>query len=326
MWLSRFLRQTARLLLLLAALSCVAVAQLPGDPVPSGNPPDTGSVLIYNYYSSSIPFTDEDTVIELTNNHKSTGSFVHLFFIDGNSCAVADLYICLAPRDTFIFRVSDYDPFIKGYLVAIATDSIIGLPINFNFLSGNEDVKLASGHRADFDAVAIQAIASNPAPGTSEDISSTLNFDGINYDKVPRVLELEPVYSVADGNSTRLIVNRLGRNLLIPGFPLGFVQGIFTNLDTGTQSPFTGGDPGCQLNQILADYVPFAMTPVFSVALPAKQEGNLKIWATADLGISGAAINFNAAKKGKKFNSGDNLRAVTMTTASILIPVFPPAC
>lgn len=321
--LSRVTRQTAQLLLLLAALSCVAVAQLPGDPAPNGKLPETGSVLIYNYYSSGPSPTDEDTVIELTNNHESAGSFVRLLFFGGNTCSAADYIACLAPGDTLIFRVSDVDPQIKGYIVAIAIDSD-GLPINFNFLSGHEDIKLASGHKADFAAVAIRAIASAPAP-LPDIFFTTLNFDGINYDKVPRVLELEPVYSVADSNSTLLIVNLLDGDYRFGGITLGPVEGIFTNLDTGNQSTFTDS-ASCQLNRILSDTFP-AITPVFSAALPAKRKGNLKIWATADLGISGAAINFNpAAKQGKKYNSGDNLRAVTLTTASLVVPVFPATC
>jgi hypothetical protein len=324
MWMGCFTRQTVRLLLLLVALSCVALAQLPGDPAPNGTP-HTGSVLVYNYYSSTIPATDEDTVFELTNNHKSDANFVHLFFVEGNFCSPADIYFCVAPRDTVIFRASDLVPMEKGYLIAIATGDE-GVPINFNFLSGNEEIKLASGHKADFAAVAIPAIASNPAPTPPFPVEATMNFDGIHYDKVPRVLELERVYSVADGNSTLLIVNRLNRSLALGGFTLGVVEGILTNLDTGTEYAFSDAGPGCQLKQILSDTFPAIMTPVFSVALPAKQEGNLKIWATADLGVSGAAINFNTARKGKKLNSGDNLRAVTVTTASIVVPVFVPAC
>lgn len=333
LWLICFAQQTAQLLFLLAALSCVALAQLPGDPAPTGKPPDTGSVLIYNYYSSSIPSTDEDTVIELTNNHKSVGSFVHLFFIEvddftGSSCTMEDTVICLVRRDTVTFRISEFVAGVKGYIVVVATDSN-GLPINFNFLSGHEEIKLASGHKADFDAVAIRAIASTPAPAPGPspycnfNCLTTLNFDGIHYGKVPRVLELEPVYSVVDSNSTLLIVNSLNGESLLSGMSaLSPVQGIFTNLDTGNQYPFTGSALSCQLNQILSNAFP-SITPVFSAALPAKQEGNLKIWATADLGIFGAVINFNAAKKGKKFNSGDNLRAVTLTTASLMIFVFP---
>jgi hypothetical protein len=321
--LSRLARQTARLLVLLAALSCVALAQLPGDPAPAGKPPRKGSALVYNYYSSNFPATTEDTIIKLTNHHETASAYVHLFFIDGGNCSPADLFYCLAPEETISFNTSVIDPNIRGYIVAFSTD-INGLPNNFNFLSGRAKVKLASGHQADIDALAIEALASAPAPPPDISGLTTVSFDGIHYDRVPRVLELDPVYSVADGVSTILAVNRLGGNLAISVPSIGAFQGVLTNNDTGNQYNFSGS-AFCRINQTLSDAFPL-ISPVFSLALPAEQEGNLKIWAVADNAISGAALIRNPDKKAKKFNSGDNLRAVTVTTASFVVPVFPPTC
>jgi hypothetical protein len=105
---------------------------------------------------------------------------------------------------------------------------------------------------------------------------------------------------------------------------IGAFQGVLTNNDTGNQYNFSGS-AFCRINQTLSDAFPLT-SPVFSVALPSKNDGALKIWANADNAISGAALNRNPGKKAKKLNSGDNLRAVTVTTASFVVPVFPPSC
>jgi hypothetical protein len=199
------------------------------------------------------------------------------------------------------------------------------VPNNFNFLSGSAAVHLASGHQAEFDALAIEAIAAIPA--TPEFINgdvARVRFDGIHYARVPRVLELDPVYSIGDGAETILVVNSLSGSLFTGVTAIGAFRGVLTNHKTGGQFNFTGS-AGCQLNQLLSDAFPLT-SPVFSAALPAKDEGNLKLWANADQGICGVVLNRNPKKKGKKYNSGENLRAVTVTSSSLIVPVFPPAC
>ncbi|MEP7274258.1 MAG: hypothetical protein ABI882_22375, partial [Acidobacteriota bacterium] len=308
-----------------ATVTITAFGPPPGDPAPGGKPPDNGSVLLYNYYTSGASPSSHNTGFALTNNHKSTGVFVHLFFVDGSSCVPADTFVCLAPKQTINFLASDLVPGETGYLWAIATDSN-GVPSNHNFLSGRAEVTTATGIQAKLDAVAIAAIAAVPATADCTfGCIATLNFDGVHYGKVPRVLELDPVYSAADGNSTLLVVNNLSGNLYTGTPAIGALQGILTNKDTGTPYNFTNGAANCQFKSFLSDAFPL-ISPVFSAALPSKQEGNLKLWASTNIGLSGAVLRYNPKKKGKKFNSGDNLRAVTLTTAGLVIPVFPPAC
>ncbi len=320
---SSIVRAAICLTAVLAALTGTALAQPPGDPAPTGKPPTKGSVLVYNYYTSALPFSSEDTTLELTNNHPTVATIVHLYFIDGSSCAVADLFVCLVPGETFSFLASDWDPWNRGYLAAFSIDGN-GVPNNFNFLSGSAAVKLASGHHAEFDALAIEAIAAIPATadvffGTE----ATVRFDGIHYARVPRVLELDPVYNPGDGAETILVVNSLSGRLATGVTAIGAFQGILTNPKTGSQFSFTGS-AGCQLNRLLSDAFPLT-SPVFSAALSGK-DGNLKLWANANQGICGVVLNRNAKKKGKKFNIGDNLRAVTVTSSSLIVPVFQPVC
>ena len=49
-----------------------------------------GSLLVYNYFSSSACCAlQENSRINITNTHTTLGVAVHLFFIDGSTCSVA---------------------------------------------------------------------------------------------------------------------------------------------------------------------------------------------------------------------------------------------
>jgi hypothetical protein len=55
----------------------------------------------------------------------------------------------------------------------------------------------------------------------------------------------------------------------------------------------------------------------------------MKLWGAADIGIFGAAINFNpnAETSAGAFSQGHNLHKLRLTTAAtVTIPVFPPSC
>jgi hypothetical protein len=56
--------------------------------------------------------------------------------------------ICLTANQTTTFLASEQDPGTTGYHLAIAVDGVNGCPINFNFLIGDEYIKLESGHFA----------------------------------------------------------------------------------------------------------------------------------------------------------------------------------
>jgi hypothetical protein len=59
------------------------------------------------------------------------------------------------------------------------------------------------------------------------------------------------------------------------------------------------------------------------------RSGWLKVFSLSDIGILGAAINFNAdhGSTSNAFNGGHNLHHLTLSAAaSYTIPVFPPSC
>ncbi|HKE04180.1 MAG TPA: hypothetical protein VKE91_08975, partial [Blastocatellia bacterium] len=287
----------------------------------------TGSVLIYNIYTSSATSPGaQDTRVSVTNVEQSRPAIVHLFFIDGSSCTAADSYICLTPSQTATFLASDLDPGTTGYILAVAVDSK-GCPVNFNHLIGDEYVKFDSGRLANLGAEAVTAIAGG-LPFCDENSSSTLlSFDGVSYSQLPRVLALDNILSKGDGNNMLLILNRIGGDLGSNAATLTPLFGVFYN-DTETGVSFTFNPGVCQFRSSVTNNFP-RITPRFETFVPAGRSGWLKLYSTSDQAILGAALNFNpkTASAAGAFNQGHNLRKLTLTnTASYQIPIFPPNC
>lgn len=290
-----------------------------------GNPATAGSVLVYNVYTSSTDPAKQNTRINVTNSHPRLPVFVHLFFV-AEGCSVADSYVCLTANQTTSFLASDLDPGTTGYLVAVAVDSR-GCPINFNYLLGDEYVKFASGHAANLRAEAFAALAGGLPACDGNSVTAQLNFDGASYDRLPAVLALSNVGSRTDGNDTLLIVNRIGGNLGIGASTLGSLFGIFyDDAENALSFSLTGG---CQFRSSLSNNFP-RTTPRFETYIPAGRTGWLKVFnQTGAIGMTGAAINFNAnsASSAGAFSQGHNLHALTLSAASnYVIPVFPPSC
>src|SRR5262249_11485626 len=98
-----------------------------------------GSLLVFNTYTSSASApAQENTRINITNTHPTDFAFVHLFFVEGTSCGVADTFICFTPNQTASFTTADADPGTRGYIVALAVDFRDGTPAFFHLLIGDE--------------------------------------------------------------------------------------------------------------------------------------------------------------------------------------------
>ena len=327
---SRKLTQALLGLAALVMLSASALAADPGLPFPATsdiNDQKAGSVLIYTVYSSNAANPNaENTKINITNTSSTSSAFVHLFLLDGSNCAAADFFVCLTPNQTTSFLTSDIDPGVSGYIIAVAASSVTGCPINFNFLIGDEFVKFATGHSANLGAEAISAVAAVPAVCDAFSVSADLLFNGVAYNRVPRVLALDSIASPVDGNSTLLIVDRVSGNLLEgTGNNIGTLFGILYD-DVETAFSFTIPFSGCQLKRVLTDTFP-RTAPRFSVVIPQGQTGWAKIWATAEVGIVGSMITYNpaAGTSASAFNGGHNLHKLTLVaTETLTIPIFAP--
>ena len=319
----------------------------PGRVYPTETAPSdqrAGSVLIYPAYSSSaVNSSAENTRVSLTNIHPTASVSVHLFFVDGATCSVADSYLCLTPNQTSSFLISDVDPGTAGYIVAVTVDSTTGCPIVFNHLIGDEYVKFASGHAANLGAEAFAANPNSSSVCTPDSSTATLFFStftgvftgGLNLNALPRVLAVDNLASSVDGNSTMLIVNRIAGNLATGASRLGAVFGLAFD-DTETALSFSFSSNACQVRQILSDSFP-RTAPRLSTLIPAGRSGWMKFWSNGtgasgdntSPGILGAAINFNAtaAANSNAFNQGHNLHVLrTTTSATLILPVFPPSC
>lgn len=307
--------------------AAAALAADPGSPYPASSQisdQKAGSVLIFNVYSSSASNPAlEDSRISITNATAARSANVHLFFVDGASCGVADSIMCLTPNQTATFRASDFDPGTMGYIVAIAVDSN-GWPAIHNFLVGDEYVKFATGHSANLGA---EAIAAREVPTYDETASTaTLSFNDVQYNRLPLVVAASSLPSRVDGNDTLVVINRVSGNLSVGADSLGALFGIMYN-DAENAYSFQLNTSQCQLKFSLSNNVPRTV-PRFTNVIPAGRTGWVKMWSFAGAPLLGASINFNpsAANAAGAFNQGHNFHKLTFTTSSVSIPIFPPNC
>lgn len=330
-----------------AALAADPGLDLPNDPalraVSETSDQKKGSILIYNFYSSSAQGgVANNTRINLTNTNMSRGIFVHLFFVDGSTCAVADSSICLTPNQTASFLASDIDPGTVGYMMGVATDDT-GTPIGFDYLIGDEYIKLDTGHAANLGAEAISVSAAqqtvSPVSGSNGSLVR-LDFDGISYNRLPRTLAIDNIPARGDGNDTMLVVNRIGGNYTIGVNRLGTLFGMMFD---DAESPFSWSisSSTCQLRGSLSNTFP-RTAPRFETIIPPGRSGWTKMWGatTSDNSIYGGGAaelpsifgavlnrNGNSATASNAFNGGHNLHKVTLNPyTSIAVPVFPPNC
>ena len=221
----------------------------PGDPIGAVTGPlsaqKPGSVLIYNLYSSGFNPQTSDSRITITNISPSRSAYVRFFFIDGSNCSVADMTITLTQSQTTSFLASDFDPGVTGYLIAVATDSN-GCPVVQNDLVGESLVRLESGYRATLPALGVAALGLSGASCNPNETTTTLAFDGLSYNALPRALAVSGLSSIASGYSSLLVVNRIGGNLGTRAERLGSLFGLLYDDQEVSQS-FTLTGNVCQL-------------------------------------------------------------------------------
>jgi hypothetical protein len=306
-----------------APSSCVRITTSfagPGFPQIFASPPSQqrpGSLLIYNLYTSGTSSASQDTRIALTNTNSVNPVSVHLFLVDGSNCSVADLYLTLTQNQTVSLMASDLDPGITGYIIAVATDSD-GCPEIHNDLIGETFVKFESGHRANLPALGVAGLLPGNPPCTPNSVTATLAFDGVQYNELPRTLAISNLPPPATGNSTMLIVNRIGGDMAVGAQTLGNIAGLLFD-DTETSQSFVLAGGTCQLRGILGNNFP-RTAPRYTTVIPAGRSGWMKFWTNDNQAITGAVINETSIG----FSSGHNLHYLTTTnTASLTIPVFP---
>jgi hypothetical protein len=326
---SKRISQVVLALFALLTLSMSALAADPGTVMPPTaevSDQKAGSILFYNIYTSSASGSNaQNARLNITNTSSTSAAAVHLFFV-ASGCAVADSFICLTPNQTASFLASDIDPGITGYLVAIATN-VLGCPVVFNHLIGDEYVKFSSGHTANLGA---EAFAANSLAGltcNSGSSEATLLFDGTQYNRTPRTLAASSIASNLDGNSTLLIINRVGGSLISGANTTGVLFGIlYDDAEAGVSFQLGGN---CQVSGLLSNTFP-RVTGTFNGVIGQGRTGWMRIWSSqGERGLLGSILtyNANAGSQPGAFTGGRNLHKLTlMTTDGYLIPVFPPQC
>jgi hypothetical protein len=288
------------------ALTANAIAADPGLDYPSPSEAagqKAGSVLIYNIYTSgSNSPSAQNTRINITNTNSDYPITVHLYFVDGQSCSVADSLMCLTQNQTVSFLASDM--------------------ANFNFLVGSEYVKFASGHRANLSAEAVSALSNTPTTCNNASSVTALRFDGVKYNRLSHVVALNNIPSRADGNDTMLILNRIGGSLAVGAASIGPFSGLLFD-DAENAFSFTSSAPNCQFRSSITNSFP-RTAPRFESTTAAGRSS----WITLrpgqpDIALVGAQITFNpnAASSSNAFNGGHNLHKVTLTPSVVSVEV-----
>ena len=299
-----------------------------------------GSLLVYNVYTSDAANLNKvNSRISITNTNRTARVTVHLFFIDGASCSVADAFLCLTANQTISYLASDIDPGITGFIIAVTVNSNTGTPINFNHLIGDAYVCLPSGHIGRLAAESVAAVFDEDGDGDGSAGSATLWFDGSgrhnSYNPLPRTLAIDNLASRATGSTQYLIVNRIGGDLSGSSAPVGTLFGLLFD-DTEHSYSFGFSVPNCQLAGELNNGFP-RTTPRIETVIPAGRSGWMRFndFATNG-GILGAVFELNSAHHyaPDAFYGGHNLHKLSFNLSNagtnnaprLTIPIFPPAC
>ncbi len=303
-----------------------------------------GSVLFFNYYTSNALSSVINTRISITNANPTQDIAAHIFFIDTDTCNVADAFICLTRNQTTTFVASDLDPNVTGYLVVVAVDQY-GRPTSFNYLAGDEMVVTPTAHR-----FSIQAVAASrrdgpySSPLNSDGTTSTLFFNGSQYDFLPYSMMLDSFPSQVSGvgaplADTRLYVYTPLNNLALGG--TDFRGTIFFLVHDDMENSYSGQLPlVCYLTSDKQRITSVRTTPNLNTIVPAGRTGWTKFYAFGSqtivcnpnggtIQLANAPLLGATATKIGSYSGGYNLRYATTFNApgySITIPVIPPSC
>jgi hypothetical protein len=296
-------------------LSAVAAALRQSDQKP-------GSVLFYHRYLSTIGNPNgNNTTISLTNTSPTDSTKVRLFFIAGVDCKPLEQAVCLAPQQTTTFLMSDYDPGITGYCVAVACDAL-GQPTQFNWLIGNAQLRQTSLLNGQFYDSTLSAIAVAKRAGgvvTAVNNVSEMAFDDTMYDRLPAQLAADNLPSqgttASNGNATLLSLYRPVANLAggATSTSVSFTLNNSTGQSTAVTQPI-----GCY-NDLRLSTMRF--NPALATILSVGKTGWLRISAADNGPLFGAQFNSG------QYASGASMRAITYAADyRIRIPLKAPGC
>jgi hypothetical protein len=288
----------------LTLFSSVALAQYPNDMKP-------GSVLFFNKYTSNPGNPQQgDTQINITNTNQNSDVAIHLFLVDGSTCSVADSFVLLTANQTTSFLMSDFDPGIQGYVVAVAVSG--GLPIQFNWLIGDEYIHETDGRQANLAAVAIARISAEDGE-SSEDGIANLVFNGVEYERLPASVGLSSFNSQTTDN-TQVNLYVPSPNLLVGSAPSS--TSVFTLVYDDTERVFSTTTRVICYTTLQLSSLRIAGGNINNI-VPSGRTGWIRFNGSGKP-LLGASI-----QRGSVFNGGHNLHTLTqLSTYTIQIPAF----
>ncbi len=303
-----------------------------------------GSVLFFNYYTSDALSSQVNTRFNITNAHPIQDIVIHVFFVDSVTCGIADAFLCLTGNQTTTFLASDLDPNVTGYLVAVAVDSE-GRPVSFNYLAGDELVVTATAHRFGLAAMAVARRDGNYAsPVNSDGVTSTMFFNGAQYDYLPYTMVLDSFPSQVGAVGAPLADTRIYVYSPVPNLVTGgntFAGTLFFLMHDDAERTFSGQLPlNCYLASDKQRITSVRTSPPLNTIVPTGRTGWAAFFAngslTIDCDTSGSLITLTTVPlmgatttRVGSFTGGHNLRYATTFNApgfSIKIPVIPPSC
>ncbi len=301
----------------------VSASAQAGFPAPAFSDQQAGYMLVYPYYTSNTASAGQDTFITISNVSATNTVGVHLYFMDGQSCAESDMIICLSPNASESFKASDIDPDNTGYIIGYAiqpTGASAGCPdIAANSLIGNAFVNIPTSNIQG--AYGAEAINSN-ARGTFAS-SCTLAPDGASATltfPAPNSFAVE-IQSPLDIPNQKIVLAGLSgdMNTTLTGAGQVGAGQVINGYETPAVSFSRWIPDGCQTSATLTSNSPRVPSGINSI-IPSGQVGTIRFRVTAAVGL--LMVPRNA-----KGRSGiRSLHKVGVTASTLIVPVFMPGC
>ncbi len=307
------IRRLTSLLVILGAIAFFNL-EIAAQGFPSGQSHVTdlkpGSVLFFNRYTSSPnnPLQG-DTQINITNVNQSREAFLHVFFIDGSTCAITDWSMSLTPNQTTSFQMSYYDPGITGYVVVVATDGIV--PTQFNSLIGTAYIRESDGRTAILQAISIAKRApDNILP--KDDGSYSLIFNGVIYEQLPATVAVSSFNSQSTDFSSLTIYSPTNDLTYGSVDSISVFTLIFNEMEKSISSSFAFRCYKTENFNVL-----FNRGGGINNHVPSGRTGWIRMSA------SGRPLLGSVITKGPVFSGGYNLHPITLLGSyEITLPVF----
>ena len=297
-------------------LSAVSAASLIGDQKP-------GSVLFFNRYTSSASNpTRDNSTLNITNTSPTTSAFVRLFLVSGTTCQPTEIQLCLAAQETVSLLMSDLDPGVRGYAMAVATNSQ-GQPIQFNWLTGNVVVRQTASNVSGAYSSLLGAVAlAKRKDGTIANVNglAEMIFDDVNYDRLPGQVAFDSVPSQVGASNLTLV--SLYRPLTdLTSIPSAAVQITgWSKNNSGVVATSAGNLTSTCYSDVLMST--FRLQPtVINQFIPSGATGWFAASSVDLLPLMGSQFNTG------EFNGGNNARPLAFSAEyKIRIPVAVVTC